>query len=104
MNPQLQVQERIERTWAALPDNIRVADAAAMPFGGERNLALRKALGIPLGTDEVAMVTQADIVQVVTDTRKRADRHRALLGAALKGWTVTRTQRPDRAWLVTAHQ
>jgi hypothetical protein len=101
---QAATQRRIEAYWRTIPDTIRVADVLTMPWGGERNLALRKALGLPLESDEVCMVTQADVVQVVVDTRARARQMLLRLqGTTPPGWDHLKMHPwPDRRWLITA--
>lgn len=82
-------------------DGVTVADAAAMPFGGERNCALRAALGLEPG--EIGMVNQGDVVQVVVAGHGRANGlARDLKGGLGGGWTVRTNRRPDGRFIVTA--
>lgn len=89
--------------YASIPDTVTVDQAMALPWGPARNLALRKALDIPLGSPEVCMVSQADVVQVVTDKPVS----RRVAGTLIRGlpehWQVLVTRRPDGQWLITAH-
>lgn len=80
-------------------DDIR--RALAMPWGGERNLALRAALGLVEG--EIGMVNQGDVAQVVVDSHARASQiARRLKLSVGADWNVATTVRPDGRHLVTA--
>lgn len=95
---------RVEQAYAAIPDTVTIADAITLGWGPERNLTLRKALGIPLESGEVVTINRGDIIQVLTATRKRARYLTSRLVAGLpQGGTVTTTRNPDRNWLITAH-
>ncbi|NED96458.1 hypothetical protein G1H11_14200 [Phytoactinopolyspora alkaliphila] len=97
-------QQAVIDAYNAVPADIRIADALTMPWGGERNLALRKALGIPLESDEICMVNHGDVAQVVVFTRRRGRQITAALQAGMPdGWLAYLTRRADGAWLVTAH-
>lgn len=79
-----------------------IADAVAMPWGGERNLALRAALGLVEG--EVGMVNLGDVVMLVVTGHGRANKLAKALGRDLPSWTVRLNTRPhDRRYVVTAY-
>ena len=111
MNPQAgALQARAEQAAEIylrnLPAGLTVADAVSMPWCGERNLVLRKALGLdwPGRRGEACMMNKADVVQVVLRNRTPAVRVERLLAEALDAdWTVDCIQRDDGAWLVQAH-
>ena len=111
MNPySAKLQERAEVAagiyFRSLPAGITIADAVTMPWCGERNLVLRRALGLdfPGRRGEACMMNQADVIQVVMRNRTPAVRVERLLSEGLDAdWTVTVTERPDGGWLVQAH-
>lgn len=102
---QAQAEALAEQYFRALPPGLTVEDALLMAHSGERNLVLRKALGIdfPGRVGEVVMVNQGDIIQVVQRNLTAARRVEQLLKRALPGWSIGTTKRPDRAWLVTGY-
>jgi hypothetical protein len=101
------VDQRIRDTWNRTPDTITVTDALAMDWGGERNLALRRAVGMapPWQSGETCLVNMAGVIQLTVATGKRARQLADKLEAALPrdGWRVQVTKRPDGLQLVTAH-
>lgn len=109
MNPtqaailQRQTEDLADAYYRALPAGVTVTDAMLMPWSGERNLALRKALGIRYPSREVVMVNQGDVIQCVLprlmDAREVANR----LRCELPGWTIVEDRRRDRQWLVTGY-
>lgn len=80
-----------------------VAEALAMPWGGERNVALRSALGLVEG--EIGMVNQQDVAQVVVDDHARAGQVAPELkrGLGYDGRVSTR-RRGDGRYLVTGQR
>lgn len=80
-----------------------ISEAVQMPWSGERNLALRAALGLREG--EIGMVNQGDVVQVVVDEHSRANKLGRELRAGLgSDWTVETTRRPDGRHLITCYR
>lgn len=65
------------------------------PWGGERNLALRRQLGLVEG--EIGMVDMAGTVQLVVDTKARADHLAEQVTGDLNVW-----RRRDGRWVVWA--
>lgn len=65
------------------------------PWGGERNLALRRQLGLVEG--EIGMVDMHGTVQLVVDTKARADHLSEQVTGDLRVW-----QRRDGRWVVWA--
>lgn len=109
MNPQAQLlQAKAEKAAAAyfesLPPGLSVDDAVRLPFSGERNLVLRKALGLdfPGRRGEMCKVSAEDVVQVVQRNLTAARRVERLLRDGLPGWTV-KVLKPGDGWLVTAY-
>jgi hypothetical protein len=99
----MELTPRIVEAYQAIPHTIRIGEALAMSWGGERNLAMRKALGIALEADDVCMVGQDGLVQVVVPSSRKAREVAAKLEAGLPTpYQVGVTKRPDRLWLVTA--
>jgi hypothetical protein len=111
MNPQAAaLQARAEAAadiyWRNLPPGISVADAVAMPFSGERNLVLRRALGLdfPGRRGELVKMDKGDVVQVVQRNLTAARRVERLLTEGLDAsWTVGLRERSDGCWLVAAY-
>ena len=89
--------------WKTLGD-VTVADAMAMPWGGERNLALRKALNIRFPGKTVVQVNQGDVIQVVPPSKQRAEVVADQLREGLDGFTVEVTRRADGQWIVTGYR
>jgi hypothetical protein len=85
-----------------LPDGLSVADALAVPEPGERNLTLRKALGIRFPSDTVCHVTAGGEVQLVADQRGRVEALGRIVVAEAPGvWLSGISRRPDGRWVGT---
>jgi hypothetical protein len=92
----------ITEYYHSLPHDITVTDALMTPWSGHRNIAMRRAIGMPWGNGEVCQVNAGGVIQVVAG-RAAARRYAATLTRALPDtWDVTVTRRPDGACLVTA--
>ncbi|WP_166345115.1 hypothetical protein [Phytoactinopolyspora limicola] len=79
-----------------------IRDAVALPWGGERNLALRAALELVEG--EIGLVNRGEVVQLVVDTHRRANELVKLLAAAFPGWTTRVNTNSDRRYVVHAYE
>ena len=95
-------EKRAADYFARLPDDMTVRRAMALGFSGERNLAMRKALGIKFPGKTVVQVGQQDWIQVVTRTRAKAEWHAQQLREALPEFTVTVNDRGSE-WLVAGY-
>jgi hypothetical protein len=69
-----------------------LADVLAMPWGGDRNMALRRVLGVEMG-----MVDRSGVVLAVCANREDARRVDRLLSRVV---ATTRWRRPDGKWVV----
>lgn len=111
MNPQTAaLQAKAEAAadvyWRNLPPGITVVQAVEMPFSGERNLVLRKALGLdfPGRRGESVKVDKGGVVQVVQRNLTAARRVERLLVEGLDpSWTVALHEPPGGGWLVAAY-
>ena len=104
---QVAADARVKMFWHQLPPGLNPADVLDMPFGGERNLAMRKALGIELNANEVCVVNQGDVIQVVVPTRWRTREVTSRLNPlrTLPGdWTIEDYERPDGKHLIAAYR
>lgn len=100
---QQRAEQMAQHYYDQLPPGLTIEDAMLMDQGGQRNLVLRKALGMPFPgrRGEIVMINQADIVQVVTRNLTPARDAEAQLRKALPGWHVEVTKRMGEGWLVT---
>lgn len=97
-----QAQRRADDYWRQLGD-VTVAEAHAMPYGGERNLAMRKALGIRWPSDTTCVVLDDGTIQVVHGKQRAAQVIATRLRSELQNsWDVRSFRRGDGRWMIQA--
>lgn len=88
--------------WATIPDDVTIADAVGMDYSPQRNLVLRKALGIRFPGRTIVQMTQADWIQVLAPKKAKAEWHARQLREGLPdGWSVS-VKRTSDGWFVSA--
>ena len=94
-----QAEARANDFWGSLPDDLTIIEAMTMDDPGERNLALRKALGIKWPGKTVVKVSLHGHIEVVTPNKNRAEWHAHQLREALPRYTVN-ASKTSGGWFV----
>lgn len=83
-------------------DTVAILNAWTLPWGGDRNLAMRDALGLEEG--ELCLINQGEVCQAVVDELGRANKLARRIKLALGTDSYTGViQRKDGRYLLTAY-